>query len=257
MSPSPERILLVDDNPVSRGKRESLLRAAGFSVMSKTCGHASSVVLKHPFDLLILSLSQPMEMCEQLCRTIRESPRVQALPILILTGDDSKDESIRWMDTGADAYLLQAQERGLLTHIRALLRRPRIYMTEQAVINKGSLTMEMGPRRIFWKGRPVKALTPKEFEMLQHMVMHTPTVIDKETLALKVWGIHLKHLHERSLDVHVRRIRIKLGPDAAVCLKTVPSIGYQWVADERTGFQERRRSNLGGNHHSRVAQRSK
>jgi len=70
--------------------------------------------------------------------------------------------------------------------------------------------------------------------MLRHIVSHAPNVLDKNALALKAWGIPIDHLHQRTLDVHIRRIRKKLGPAAAACLKTVPAVGFQWLDESES-----------------------
>src|SRR5437879_10051874 len=91
------------------------------------------------------------------------------------------------------------------------------------------MTIRIAERMVLWKGRRLETLAPKEFEILRYLVAQAPKVMDKDTLALKAWGVPLDELHQRTLDVHIRRIRKKLGPVAAACLKTVPAIGFQWL----------------------------
>jgi DNA-binding response OmpR family regulator len=228
MSSSQARILVVLNDFAMRRHIEGTLRRAGFLVVTKNCQQAFNVVLNLTFDLMVLCLRAPDKEAEILCRKIRQTPRVQALPILMLTGGGTGE--ISWIGKGSMTDLVQPFEtKGLVAHIRSLLRRPRVDAPQEALIKRGSLTIETGARRVLWGGTPLQALTPKEFELLKQLTLHAPNVVDKGTLVSRVWGVPLKHLHVRSLDVHIRRIRIKLGEPASSCLRTIPAIGYQWV----------------------------
>jgi two-component system phosphate regulon response regulator PhoB len=116
----------------------------------------------------------------------------------------------------------------MLARVKALLRRPRLYAAEDSVIGSGAVTIHRAEHRVFIKGKATAKLSPKEFALLTQLVLHAPKVLDKSTLALKAWGISLERLHHRTLDVHILRIRKKLGASARY-LVTVPSIGYQWA----------------------------
>jgi DNA-binding response OmpR family regulator len=229
MSSSQTRILVVHNDVTMRRTIESILRRAGFLVLAKNFQQADRVVLNLTFDLMILCLKAPDPMAEDLCRKIRQTPRVRALPILILTGDGVLGENLTWMGKGSTADSTKPFDtKGLVSHVRSLLRRPRVDAPQETLIRRGLLTIETGTRRVLWDGHPIQALTPKEFELLKQLTLHAPSVVDKGILVSRVWGIPLKHLNVRSLDVHIRRIRIKLGA-ASSCLRTVPAIGYQWV----------------------------
>ena len=89
--------------------------------------------------------------------------------------------------------------------------------------------IRVAERMVLWKGRRLETLAPKEFEILRLLVLEAPKVLDKNALAVKAWGVPSEQLHQRTLDVHIRRIRKKLGPVAAACLKTVPAVGFQWL----------------------------
>jgi DNA-binding response OmpR family regulator len=78
-------------------------------------------------------------------------------------------------------------------------------------------------------GKEVPSFTPKEFELFRLLLLHAPQVMDNNALALKVWGVPSERLHKRTLNVHIQRIREKLGPQVAPQLKTVTAIGYQWL----------------------------
>jgi two-component system response regulator MtrA len=141
-----------------------------------------------------------------------------------------KGLSSRCLNGGADDYLTKPFDNSeLLAHLRALLRRPSVYASADAVVRRGRIEIRIAEHQIRWQGRKVRDLSPKEFDLLRELVLRAPQVVDKATLALKVWGASVESLHPRTVDVHIRRIRQKLSPQGAACLKTVPAVGYQWL----------------------------
>jgi len=101
-------------------------------------------------------------------------------------------------------------------------------MASSETITRGRISIHVAGHLVLWNGRPIKALAPKEFELLRVLVSEAPKVLDKSALAVKVWGTASEKLHPHTIYEHVRRIRKKLGP-AAVCFKTVSGLGLQWL----------------------------
>lgn len=227
---SKARILIVDDELAIRTILERILQREGFKVVHAANGKEAfeSLVTEKP-DLMILDLNLPDVKGEEICRLVRKDPAVQSLPILILTGRSAEGLSAECLDGGADDYVSKPFDiKDLVARVNALLRRSRLYAAEDSIIQKGVIVIHVGERRVMIKGKPVGKLAPKEFALLKQLVLEAPKVLDKNTLALNAWGVSAESLHHRTLDVHMRRIRQKLGPRAARCLITVPSIGYQW-----------------------------
>ena len=233
MSP---RILVVDDELSVRTLLSRLLVREGFEVLLAANGHEGlELVAKERPDLVILDLSLPDMDGEDVCKNIRQNPTIENVRILILTGKTAEGLSARCLNGGADDYLSKPFDiEEILAHLRALLRRSRGLVARQEEISSGKITIRIAERLIFWKGRRLEMLSPKEFEILRQLVLFAPTVLDKNTLALKAWGVPASRLHQRTIDVHIRRLRQKLGP-AAVCLRTVPAIGFQWLDDSAPG----------------------
>jgi DNA-binding response OmpR family regulator len=224
------RILVIDDEPSLRNLLEVELRQAGFTILlSGNAEEGLRLVHEQKPDGVILDLNLPDIPGAEVCKRIRQDPAVGMVPILVLTGCDTEDLPASCLEGGADDFLQKPfNTKELIARLRALLRRPRIYDTDDSVIRKGRIEISRSERRVFVKGRPIDKLAPKEFELLSQLVLHSPKVLDKSALALKVWGTSLDNLNQRTLDVHIRRVRQKLGL-SATCLRTVPAIGFQWL----------------------------
>ncbi len=221
----------MDDEPSIQNLLNRVLAREGYAVSSATSGQeALSLAAKEKPDLIILDLNLPDLYGEDVCRKLREDPATENAPVLILTGKNALGLSARCLDGCADDYLSKPFDIGdILAHLRALLRRSQGRSSTRGVIQSGRLTIRIAERMVSWRGRRIETLAPKEFDILRHLLLEAPKVLDKNTLALKVWGIGIDQLHQRTLDVHIRRIRKKLGTTAAVCLKTVPAVGFQWL----------------------------
>jgi DNA-binding response OmpR family regulator len=224
------QVLVVDDEPAMRNVLTRVLRSDGYGVMSAANGkQALDLIRREAPDLLLLDYHLPDMTGDAICRRIRRHPLVQDLPVIMLTGDPTSAQPVVSLDSGADDYLQKPFDLlELLARVRALLRRTKRWFPRKKIVEKGDIRIDLLKREVTWAHRRVPALAPKEFDLLKTLVMNSPAVIAKETLALQVWRNPLRGLHERTLDVHVRRIRRKLGPTAAACLKTIPAIGFQW-----------------------------
>lgn len=225
------RILVVDDELSVRAVLERILRKEGFQVSLAACGkEALQAIENQRPDVMILDLNLPDLSGDAVCQKIRKDPLACSVSILILTGRASEGLPAECLNGGADDYLAKPFDiKELIARVRALLRRPRLYTADDSVLQKGPLSLHVGERRVSVKGWEAPSLAPKEFELLKQLLLHAPKVIDKNILALAVWGVPADRLHRRTLDVHMRRIRQKIGPKASRCLKTVPVIGYQWL----------------------------
>jgi len=225
------RVLVVDDEPSVRVALERFLSNEGLQVKLAASGkEALEAIDQERPDVMVLDLNMPDMTGNDVCQYVRRDPGASAVGILILTGEKGVGLPAECINGGADDYLTKPVDmQELLARLRALLRRPRLYTTEDAVIEKGPVSLDAGKHRVSVKGKAVPGLTPKEFEMLRLLLLNAPRVIDNNTLALTVWGVPAQRLHRRSLNVHIQRIRKKLGTEAARYLKTVPNIGYQWL----------------------------
>jgi len=225
------RILVIDDEPSVRSVLDRVLRREGYSVtLAPSAKEGLQSLQERPPDAIILDLNLPDMHGEDVCHQIRQNTATQPIPILILTGCATDNLPAQCLDGGADDYLSKPFDtKELVARVRALLRRPRLYVSPDSVIEKKNISMVLAEHRVMVKGHTINDLAPKEFDLLYQLLLHAPKVLDKNTLALKVWGVSTNELNSRTLDVHIQRIRTKLGQTIARCLKTIPAVGYQWL----------------------------
>jgi len=224
----PASILVVDDEPSLCRLLDRILTQEGFGVTIANSGEQALEVLRERLiDLTILDLDMPGISGQEVCRRIRRESRFESVAILVLTGGGTEGQTARCLDSGADDFMEKpADNMELVSRVRAILRRPRTLIPTDGVLRRGSVVIEPSTRKVTVNGSAIQ-FAPKEFEIFNQLVLHAPRVIDRNTLALKVWGVTIDLLNGRTMDVHIRRIREKLGP-LAPSLKTVQTIGFQW-----------------------------
>ena len=173
--------------------------------------------------LILLDIMLPGEDGLAILKKLRLGAATRHVPVIMLTARDSEYDKVTGLDSGADDYL--AKPFGmmeLISRIRAVLRRAAPPTSSE--LHAGVLTLNMRSRTVTVNGRPVD-LTLKEFELLQTLMRDPGTVILRDTLLERVWGYETG-VETRTLDVHVRSLRQKLGP-AGELLKTVRGVGYR------------------------------
>jgi DNA-binding response OmpR family regulator len=227
------KILVVDDEETICNLLSRLLEREGYQVIKTTRGQdALKLILSEKPNLMVLDLNLPDMSGESIYESVRQTLQVKNLPILIMTGRNVPGLYAKCLNGGADAFLSKPFETPeLLAQIRALLRRSNVYNDVEDSIQIGSVAIQPSQRRVLLKGIPIEHLSPKEFDVFRELVVRSPDVVGKNDLAIKVWGTTLDHLHSRTLDVHIRRIRQKIGSAGYRYLKTVPAVGYQWLSN--------------------------
>jgi two-component system alkaline phosphatase synthesis response regulator PhoP len=191
---------------------------------------------RNPPMLIILDLMLPGMTGTELCRRLRREPLTRRTPIIILTAKVSESDRVAGLDLGADDYITKPfSVRELLARVRAVLR--RVDESTAKTYEDDQLLIDFGDIRVVCKGQKIK-LTNKEFTLLSVLSKSAGRVITRQQLLDNVWG-YSYYGDARTLDVHIRRLRQKLG-DCGQCIETVVGIGYRF-----TGCQ--RRSNTGNN----------
>lgn len=226
---TPQRILIVDDDPAIAAFVQTALEREGFETELVKRGDTALARVEaiHP-DLILLDLMLPGMDGLQICQALRR--RSQYIPIIMLTAKDDDVDKIVGLEIGADDYITKPFKiRELLARIRALLRLVQHSAgTTSHILNYGSLEIDLDGRSVKREGQPV-SLTPKEFELLSLLASNPRRVYGRETLLEKIWG-YGNVVPSRTVDVHIQRLRQKIETDSAEprFLVTVRNIGYKF-----------------------------
>ncbi len=176
-------------------------------------------------SLIVLDLMLPGMSGMELCRRLRREPRTEKTPIIMLTAKASEIDKIAGLETGADDYIVKPfSVKEVLARVRAVLRRTDETAVERYEDEK--LLIDFEDMRVLCSGAEVK-LTRKEFALLRHLVENSGRVATRQNLLNNVWGYNYFG-DSRTLDVHIRRLRQKLG-DCANCIETVVGTGYRFT----------------------------
>lgn len=223
-------ILLIEDDAAFRKSLARLLADNGFSVRSASSGKLGvAEALKSTPDLVILDLGLPGLRGEEVCRMLKTEVRTAGIPVLILTGEDREGREVSCLDLGADDYLCKpARPDRLLARCRALLRRAQPASDgARPELRLAGLVLDYGAKAATLDGRCVSHLTPKEFELLYDLARHHPGARDRTTLYREIWGTEPPSEGSlRTVEVHVRRIRLKMGWGQGAWLVRIAGRGY-------------------------------
>jgi DNA-binding response OmpR family regulator len=223
----PSRVLIVEDEPDIRELVVHHLKREGYLVSAASSGEeALRQAHAVPPDLVILDLMMPVMDGLEVCRRLRQDPATAMLPIVMLTAKGDEVDRVVGLEIGADDYIVKPfSPKELLARVRAVLRRSGP-APGAAPLTLGALIMDLGTHTVSVDGLAL-ALTPKEFDLLRALVEARGRVLSREFLLDRVWGYaSASEIESRTVDVHVRRLRVKLGPEGRRIL-TVKSVGYR------------------------------
>ena len=224
------RILVVEDEQDIAGLiKHTLERSGDGSVEIVGRGdEAIRSISGRPPDLVILDLNLPVLSGEEVCRMLRQRPETRQLPIIMLTARTSEAERVAGLDLGADDYVTKPFSlRELAARVRAVLRRkPGAKPGSMAIYRGKHLVADFDAVAVTVDGDPIK-LTRREFELLKCLVENRNRVLSRDRLLERVWGYE-QFIETRSVDVHVGRLRSKLGA-AGPQIETVVGLGYRFV----------------------------
>jgi two-component system phosphate regulon response regulator PhoB len=178
-------------------------------------------------DVILLDWMLPGASGVQLARKWRADSRTKAVPILMLTARSDEPDKVMGLDAGADDYITKPfSTQEMLARIRAVLRRRAPEQVHDS-ITLGELLLDGAAHRVLWRGQPLK-MGPTEFRLLHFLMKHAERVHSRGQLLDKVWGDHV-FIEERTVDVHIKRLRESLG-EAAAMVETVRGAGYRFTA---------------------------
>jgi DNA-binding response OmpR family regulator len=227
---TPRVLVVEDDRDIAVLIKHTLERSGEARVEIVSSGDtAVRAATDEPPDLMILDLNLPILSGQEVCRILRGKPETADLPIIMLTARGAEADRVAGLDLGADDYVTKPFSlRELAARVRAVLRR-REQAGEKAAaqIYRGAhLMADFEAVAIAVDGQPVR-LTRREFDLLRFLVENRNRVISRDRLLERVWGYE-RFIETRSIDVHVGRLRSKLGP-AGRQIETVVGLGYRFV----------------------------
>ena len=221
-------ILIVDDEAPIRQMVSLALERAGYVVLQAADASEALLVIHEQLpDLVLLDWMMPAMSGIELARRLRRDDYTRELPIILLTARGEEDDRIHGFDAGADDYITKPfSPRELLARIRAVLRRS-IGDDGEGVIEFQAMRLDGSSHRITIGDSPLK-LGPTEFRLLQFFLSHPERVYSRGQLLDMVWG-RGTFIEERTVDVHIRRLRKELEPSGYDrYIQTVRSAGYRF-----------------------------
>jgi len=226
---SAKKILVIEDEQAIREMIGFALRREGYEVMdANSVSAAESLLMDKLPDAMLVDWMLPGVSGVDFIRHIKEDERLRDIPVIMLTARTEEDDKITGLDAGADDYISKPfSPRELMARIRSVLRRSG--KSDIQLLQVGDLSMDVDSHRVTFKEEDID-LGPTEYKLLQFLMQHTDRVYSRAQLLDHVWG-HSAYVEERTIDVHVLRLRKALTP--AGCdkmLQTVRGAGYRFSA---------------------------
>ena len=227
------RIMLVDDEPLITDSLSYSLRREGFDVKAVGDGAiALQEILAFQPDLVVLDIMLPGMSGLEICRRLRAQ---SAIPVIMLTARGEEIDRVLGLEVGADDYLPKPFSfRELLARIRSILRRVELdrQVSQTQSVTLGNLTLDPVARRIFKDDQELQ-LSAREFDLLSNLMKNAGRALSREELLSEVWGSDWIG-DQRTLDVHVRWLRLKVEDDPASprYIQTVRGHGYRFAGPE-------------------------
>ncbi len=225
---TPKHILVVDDEADLVELLSYNLKKEGFSVDSALDGEtALAKIRKNRYDLVVLDLMLLGIQGMELCRILRNDPKTEALPIIMLTAKGEEVDKILGLELGADDYITKPfSPRELVARVKAVLRRSMEKPAPERMLKVGDLVIDTERYTVSVKGKPIK-LSATEFKLLLFLAERKGKVFNREQLLDAIWSDEA-FVEPRTVDVHIRRLRAQIeeNPAKPRYIKTLRGIGY-------------------------------
>jgi DNA-binding response OmpR family regulator len=222
-SPAERTVVVIEDDPSIADLIEMYLRRAGFRVLQATSGQRGlDLIEQHRPVIVLLDIGLPDIDGFEVCRRIRAT---NMLPVLFLTARDGEIDRVLGLELGADDYVTKPfSPREVVARVKAILRRGQPVVADASVLDIGDgIELDLARREARVHGDPVPLAT-REFDLLAHLAHNQGIALSRQQLIEGVWGADW-YGDDRTVDVHVRQLRKKLGDDLP--LATVWGIGYR------------------------------
>lgn len=229
-----ELIYVIEDDENIRELIRAALTSYGYQVEAfEAAEPALESIGKDRPSLAIFDLMLPGMNGLEAIEEIRKNSQVSHIPIIVLTAKDKEFDKVIGLDRGADDYMTKPFSiLELAARVRSQLRRENAKGQQEAErLNEGRLVISPETREVFFDGKLLH-LTLKEYELLKYLAENKARVVTREQILNQIWGYEYEG-ESRTLDMHIRSLRQKLGGDGAEMIKTVRGVGYRFYNQEK------------------------
>ena len=220
------KILIIEDEKAVREMLCFTLKNNGFEILEAEDSNSASDALKeNEINLIILDWMLPGKQGIEISRIIRSSSEIKDIPIIMLTAKSDESDKVLGLESGADDYVTKPfSPKELVARIKALLRRTAP-QKDMEVVKYGNITLNPMTHKVT-DGDSNVELGPTEFKLLHFFMTHPERVFSRSQLLDLVWGRNI-YVEERTVDVHILRLRKSFVSDSSKCIQTVRGAGYR------------------------------
>jgi two-component system alkaline phosphatase synthesis response regulator PhoP len=224
------RILLVEDDPALRKLLKEALPESIFVIdIAETGREGLDMIVKRKPDLILLDWNLPDLNGFEVCKYIKQNKDCAHIPIIMVTAYSELNRKVSALDVGADDYITKPFEiEELIARIKAVLRRRQGGAPEESIA-KANITINLTTYSVDVDKKPI-ILTAKEFDLLYVLMKNAGRILTREFLLERIWG-YAVDVSTRTVDVHIRRLRKKLGVKNAHLIQTFRGVGYKFKED--------------------------
>ena len=220
------RVLVVDDEPAVRGMLTVALEMAGFDVIeAESASSALHEIADSVPDLVLIDWMMPQVTGLELCRRLRRNPDTASIPLILLTAREEENAKITGLEVADDYITKPFSPRELVARLKAILRRTTPKGIEE-VVEFANLALDPVSQQVTASGNLV-VLSPIEYRLLQVFMTNPDRAFSRAQLLDRVWGGDV-YVEERTVDVHIRRLRKALGLNLESIIQTVRGTGYRF-----------------------------
>jgi len=227
------KVLIVEDEAPIRDMLKFTLSALDFDVSEADNAESGwKLAQKDQPDLILLDWMMPGTSGVELAKRLRQNETTTNIPIIMLTARGEEEDQVKGFDSGADDYVIKPfSPRALVARIQALLRRQTNSKIETDTLSSGQMRLDLESHRFYVSDEEVK-LGPTEFKLIHFFMSHPNRVFSRSQLLDHVWGVNVV-VEERTVDVHIRRLRKLLEPTSvADYIQTIRGSGYRFSVVE-------------------------
>ena len=223
------RVLVVEDEPAVQELIRYTLEQAGLEPLPVDSAEDALASLRDELpDAVLIDWMLPNKSGLALARELRETPRTADLPLIMVTARGEEADRVKGLEQGLDDYVVKPfSPRELVARIQAVLRR-RAPHASDSELSAGTLVLNPASHEVTLAGNPLD-IGPTEFRLLRFFMAHPERVYSRAQLLDQVWGDHV-FIEERTVDVHIRRLRLALSDEGENLIKTVRGAGYKLSA---------------------------